>query len=47
MVCDARVLKVRQQKAYQGTTVISIAVPMEYVDEVRSIQRLRAKQEGE
>ena len=47
VVCDARVLKVRQQKAYQGTTVISIAVPMEYVDEVRSIQRLRAKQEGE
>ena len=41
-VCQARVLKVRRPGAYQGTAVVSIAVPIEYVDEVRSIKRLRS-----
>lgn len=39
-VCQARVLRVKKPKAYEGTAVVSIAVPLEYVDEVRSIKRL-------
>lgn len=40
VVCPARVLSVKKPKAYQGTAVVSIAVPLEFVDEVRSIKRL-------
>ena len=39
-VCPGEVLAVRQNKAYDGTTVISLLVPMEHADNVRSMKRL-------
>ena len=39
-LCQGRILKVLKRPAYAGTTVISMAVPLEYVDEVRSMKRL-------
>lgn len=38
-VCDGRVLKVFKARSEAGTTVISIAVPVEHADDVRSIAR--------
>ena len=39
-VCTGRILSVRKPASYQGTTVISMAVPAQYADTVRSIRRL-------
>lgn len=44
-VCEARVLKVVKLPQYAATTVISIAIPKEYADEVRSMKRLMPGQE--
>ena len=38
-VCDAEVVKVQDLKSFDRTPVVTIAVPLEMVDEVRSIQR--------
>ncbi len=43
-VCEARVLRVMKARTQDGTTVLSIAIPKEYADDVRSIKRL--KREG-
>lgn len=40
VVCKGRILSVKKPKAYAGTAVISIAVPKQFADEVRSIKRL-------
>ncbi len=40
VVCRGTVLKVTRVKSYAGTAVIRLRVPLEYVDEVRSIARL-------
>ena len=41
VVCKGKVLKVRNPKSYDHTSVITITVPKEYVDEVRGIKRLK------
>ena len=49
VVCDGTVLAVTKVKSYAGTAVVRLKVPMEYVDEVRSMKRLPrnlGKQEG-
>lgn len=38
-MCEAEVVKVMNPKSFDRTPVVTIAVPLEYVDEVRSIQR--------
>jgi len=40
VICDGEVLAVKQHKAYHGTTVISLLVPMEYANHVRGLKRL-------
>ncbi len=40
-VCQGKVLKVKKIKAYDGTTVVSISVPIEKADEVVSMKRLK------
>ena len=40
VVCDGTVLAVTKVKSYAGTAVVRLKVPMEYVDEVRSMKRL-------
>jgi len=42
-ICDAEVLSVKKGKAYGGTTVVGLLVPMEHIDEVRSMKRLPRK----
>lgn len=39
-VCKGEVLKVTKVKSYAGTAVIRLKVPLDYVDEVRSMKRL-------
>ena len=39
-VCKGRILKVKNLAAYAGTTVISMAIPVEFADTVRSMKRL-------
>lgn len=39
VLCDAEVIKVRDIKAFDRTPVITVAVPLEFVDNVRGIQR--------
>ena len=39
-VCKGRILRVTKLPAYAGTAVIRMAVPQEYIDEVRSMKRL-------
>ncbi len=39
-VCPGRILAVRKPEAYAGTAVVSMAVPTEFADEVRSMKRL-------
>jgi Fe-S-cluster-containing hydrogenase component 2 len=46
-VCQGRVLKVSKIPAYAGTAVISLAVPKEQIDEVRSMKRLPREEEDE
>ncbi len=49
VVCKGTVLAVTKVKSYSGTAVVRLKVPMEYVDEVRSMKRLPRndlKQEG-
>ncbi|SFR55493.1 4Fe-4S binding protein [Anaeromicropila populeti] len=43
VVCDGKVIKVMNPKAFDHTPVITIEIPKEYVDQVRSIQRRRAE----
>lgn len=43
-VCPGEVLAVRQNKAYDGTTIISLLIPMEHADNVRSMKRLPRKE---
>ena len=40
VVCAGRILAVRKPEAYAGTAVVSMAVPTEFADEVRSMKRL-------
>lgn len=40
VVCVGTILSVKKPKAYAGTAVISMAIPREYADEVRSMKRL-------
>ena len=40
VLCQGRILKVKKNKAFAGTAVISMAVPKEYIDDVRSMKRL-------
>jgi ferredoxin len=40
-VCEAKVLRVMTPPANEGTTVIRIAIPKKFIDEVRSIKRLK------
>ena len=44
-ICPAEVLAVRQNKAYNGTVIISLLIPMEHADTVRSMKRLSAKED--
>lgn len=49
VVCKGTVLAVTKVKSYSGTAVVRLKVPMEFVDEVRSMKRLPRndlKQEG-
>ena len=49
VVCSGTVLSVKKPASYSGTAVVSLKVPLEYVDEVRSMKRLprtSLKQEG-
>ena len=49
VVCRGTVLSVKKPASYSGTAVVSLRVPLEYVDEVRSMKRLPRtglKQEG-
>lgn len=46
VVCSARVIKVLCPKAFNHTTVITVAVPMDKADEVRGIRRLRRGEIG-
>lgn len=40
VVCKGRVVKVRSPKSYDHTPVVTIAVPKEYVQEVRGMKRV-------
>ncbi|MCQ2082153.1 MAG: 4Fe-4S binding protein [Lachnospiraceae bacterium] len=40
VVCDAKVVKVVNPPAFDHTPVVTIEIPKEYADEVRSIKRL-------
>ncbi|HAE80279.1 MAG: 4Fe-4S binding protein [Clostridium sp.] len=46
VVCKGRILSVKKPKAYAGTAVVSMAVPQEYIDEVRSMKRLPRGEEA-
>ncbi|HWP51359.1 MAG TPA: 4Fe-4S binding protein [Clostridia bacterium] len=39
-ICKGRILKVKKLPSYGGTTVISMAIPVDYTDTVRSMKRL-------
>lgn len=39
-VCKGRILRVTKLPAYAGTAVIRMAVPQQYIDQVRSMRRL-------
>ena len=39
-ICDAKVVKVLNPPAFDHTPVVTIEIPKEYADEVRSIKRL-------
>lgn len=43
VVCKGTVMAVTKVKSYGGTAVVRLKVPMEYVDEVRSMKRLPRK----
>ena len=43
VVCKGTVLAVTKVKSYSGTAVVRLKVPMEHVDEVRSMKRLPRK----
>lgn len=43
-VCQGRILRVTKLPAYEGTAVIRMAVPQEYIDTVRSMKRLPRRQ---
>lgn len=45
-VCDGTVLRIMKNKQYDGTVVISISVPLPFVDEVRSMKRLARTDAG-
>ena len=47
VVCKGKVTKIRNPIAYKNTAVVSIAVPREYVNEVRSMKRIRVQDEME
>lgn len=40
VVCQGRILRVQRPESYAGTTVICMAIPKAYADEVRSMKRL-------
>lgn len=40
VVCKGRILRVLKLESYQGTAVICMAIPQEYLNEVRSMKRL-------
>ena len=40
VVCQGRVVKVVNIPAYAGTSVVSLAIPKEFADDVRSMKRL-------
>lgn len=42
-LCQGEVLSVKKVKAFGGTTVVGLLVPMEYADEVRTMKRLPRK----
>ena len=47
VVCKGTVLAVTKVKSYVGTAVVRLKVPMEHVDEVRSMKRLPRNEKGE
>ncbi len=48
VVCKGTILRITKAKSYGGTAVVSMAVPLEHVDAVRSMKRLpRVNQKGE
>lgn len=42
-LCQGEVLSVKKAKAFGGTTVVGLLVPVEYADEVRTMKRLPRK----
>ena len=42
-VCRGEVLSVKKARTFGGTTVVGLLIPMEYVDEVRTMKRLPRK----
>ena len=40
-VCKGKVVKIQNPKSFNRTPVVTVAVPKEFVDEVRSIERLK------
>lgn len=48
VLCRGRILRVAKSVSYAGTAVIRMAVPQEYIDDVRSMKRLpRRTKKGE
>ena len=43
-VCKGRILSVKKVPAFKGTAVVSMAIPKEFADEVRSMKRLPRKE---
>lgn len=41
VICQGKILKVTKLPAYAGTAVIRMAVPTQYIDDVRSMKRLK------
>lgn len=39
-ICDGTIVKILQSPAYEGTTVIRMAIPKEHIHNVRSMKRL-------
>lgn len=39
-VCKGRIIKIKRSAAYEGTCVVQMAVPTEFINEVRSMKRL-------
>lgn len=45
-VCKGYILNVKKLKTFDGTTVITMKVPLDYIDEVRSMKRMNVNAKG-